>query len=130
MFPDGTLEGIKVLAIDDHDDSREMLITLLVAHGAIARGAGSVSAALALLPAFHADVIVEDLGLPGEDGYALLSCLRRSPDAVIARTPVIAVSGNASIADRTQSAGAGFAGRISKPIDPPALIAGIVGVVR
>jgi len=49
---------------------------------------------------------------------------------VIARTPVIAVGGDASIADRAQSASAGFAGHISKPIDPPALIAGIVGVVR
>jgi PAS domain S-box-containing protein len=129
-FPDGTLEGKRVLVVDDHEDSREMLITLLVTHGAVARGVGSVGAAIALLPAFHADVIIADVGMPGEDGYALLSRVRQSPDAAMARTPVIAVTGYASTEDRAQSAAAGFAGHISKPVDPAALIAGIVGVVR
>jgi hypothetical protein len=125
-----TLEGTRVLAVDDHDDSRDMLVTLLAAHGAVVRGVRSVPEALAAVQAFRADVIVADLGMPGEDGYTLLARLRRSPDAATARTPVIALTGFAAVEDRAQTAAAGFAGHIAKPIEGPELIAGILEVLR
>ena len=67
-----------MVVVDDHGDSREMLVTLLMAHGAVARGVASVPAALALLPTFRADVIMADLGMPGEDGCAAVE-VRRWP---------------------------------------------------
>ena len=92
--------------------------------------AASVTDALAVQNTFRPDLIIADLGMPGADGFSLLARLRTSPDEAIARTPVIAVTGYATVEDRAQTAAAGFAGHIAKPIDASELIAGILGVLR
>jgi CheY-like chemotaxis protein len=71
-----SLEGLRVLLVEDYDDSRELLSVLLLCQGADVIAVPTAAEALALYEALPYDVIVSDLNLPGEDGCALLDAVR------------------------------------------------------
>src|SRR4030095_8913931 len=76
--PDGypSLGGLRVLAVDDEPDTCELLRTLLARSGAEVRTAASAAEALATLEGWTPDILVSDIGMPGEDGYTLLRKIR------------------------------------------------------
>lgn len=117
------LAGIRILAVDDDADSRELiLLTVRAAEGEV-MAVSSAASALDAIVSFKPHVIVADLAMPGMDGYGLLRELgRRQPDGV---PPVIAMSAYVSPVDVERSKRAGFARHLGKPADYQRLVATI-----
>ena len=124
------LHGLKVLVVDDEPDARELMATMISGCGCVVHGAASAREALALVRALHPDVIVSDIGMPGEDGYELMRQLRRLPPEEGGRTPAAAVTAYARPADRRQALRAGFEMHLPKPVDPADLLATLATLAR
>jgi signal transduction histidine kinase/CheY-like chemotaxis protein len=114
------LQGIRVLLVDDEHIARELLRELLVEHGASVQTASSVTEAMAAIERSVPDVIVSDLGMPGEDGYSLLRRVRALPGGD--RPHVIALTAYAGAEERDRTREAGFDAHTVKPIDLDALL--------
>jgi PAS domain S-box-containing protein len=113
------LGGMRILAVDDEADILAFLETILTGAGATVATAASAGEALARLDVGRPDVIVSDLAMPDRDGFAFLRTLRAGG----ATMPVIALTALASAADRQRAVAAGFDLYLTKPIDPPMLVA-------
>jgi CheY-like chemotaxis protein len=111
---------MRVLIVEDHRDTARTLELLLRFCGHEVRvehdGAAGVAAALA----FHPEVVLCDIGLPGLDGYGVAGALKSDPDARAAY--LIAVSGYGREEDRRRGAASGFDLHLTKPVDPTELI--------
>ncbi|HVR61940.1 MAG TPA: response regulator, partial [Polyangia bacterium] len=116
------LEGTKVLVIDDDADSRELVIQILTDAGARVLAADSTAQGLALARAQRPDVLLSDIGLPGDDGLSLIRQLRCLPGAEGGLTPAVALTGYSRAQDRTEALMAGFDMHLSKPADPGELV--------
>jgi CheY-like chemotaxis protein/nitrogen-specific signal transduction histidine kinase len=124
-----TLAGVRVLVVDDDPDSNEVVQALLTSHGADVRKAGSAQEALALLLDWRPDVILSDLHMPGDDGYALVSRLRQRGDRA-AQIPAIALTAFAGPGDHERALAAGFDAHFSKPPHTLELVAAISAAAR
>jgi signal transduction histidine kinase/HAMP domain-containing protein/ActR/RegA family two-component response regulator len=118
------IAGLNVLVVDDEQDSRDALALLLTAARVDVVTVESVAAALRHIDASgrHPDIVLTDIGMPEEDGYALLSSLRNANHPTLRRVPVIAVTAYASPADRQRMIDAGFDEHVSKPVDMVSLV--------
>lgn len=121
-----SLDGVRVLVVENEADSRDLIVEMLDRCGAEARAAASCEEALAAvrdMAAAHAlpHVILSDLGMPKEDGFALIRKVRMLPPEAGGRIPAIAVTGYANPDDRRRALAAGFHGHLPKPIDALAL---------
>jgi PAS domain S-box-containing protein len=117
------LDGLCVLIVDDEADARDLLSDLLTAHGARAVTAGSAAEALALLDTVRPDLLLSDIGMPGEDGYQLMARLRARGPERGGRTPAVALTAYAHAEDRLRALRAGFQQHVAKPINTEELIA-------
>jgi CheY-like chemotaxis protein len=124
------LRGLKVLIVDDEDDTRELVATTFSGCGCVVQGASSAREALEAVRAFHPDVIVSDIGMPGEDGYELVRRLRRLPPEEGGRTPAAALTAYARAEDRRQALRAGFEMHLPKPVEPAELLAAVATLAR
>ncbi len=113
--------GLRLLIVDDCDDSLDMLRFMLEAEGYEVTTASSVAVALERAQAQPPHAIVSDIGMPLHDGYELVRRVREMP--AFAQTPVVALTGYASHVERETAVEAGFTAHIAKPVDPDALIA-------
>ncbi|MBE9020334.1 response regulator, partial [Chroococcidiopsidales cyanobacterium LEGE 13417] len=129
LTPPLPLNNLRVLVVDDEPDSCEVIAVILQTSGAKTYTAGSVQAALQALEAFQPDLLVSDIGMPGEDGYALIRQLRTKTTAH-RQIPAIAMTGFARLEDRTQAIAAGFQRHLPKPIDPDTLIAVVTDLIQ
>jgi signal transduction histidine kinase/ActR/RegA family two-component response regulator len=118
--PADILRGVNVVVIDDDPDTRELLESVLEMAGADVRAAQSAAEALALCRVAPPDVLISDIGMPGRDGYSLMTELRAS--ATLMPRIAVAVSAYAAERDREQSMTAGFQEHFAKPIDLVALV--------
>lgn len=116
------LDGLHVLAVEDDPDGREVLALLLRAAGADVLAVGSVREALQALDAARPDVVVTDIGLPEEDGYALIRQLRARESGRESTIPVVALTGFVRPEDRDRITAAGFQAYIRKPIEPDEIL--------
>jgi PAS domain S-box-containing protein len=116
------LDRLSVLVVDDHRDSRELISVSLQRYGAAVTTADSARAALEVLQESSVDVIVSDIGMPGEDGLSLIRKVRALGETPAARIPAIALSGYAMDTDRLKAEAAGFQLHVAKPIDPETLV--------
>jgi two-component system, sensor histidine kinase len=117
MAPDGAR---RVLVIDDHDDSSDLVREVLVQAGHDVTVAGSGEAGLAALLSDAFDVAFVDVGLPGLDGYEIA---RRARARLGAQTPIlVATTGFARRQDREAAEQAGFDLHLAKPVDLGALL--------
>lgn len=123
------LAGVRVLAVDDEPDWRELLGHILDAAGSDARIAGSAGEALEIFEAWRPDVVLTDIAMPGTDGYGLLAAIRNRGGAARA-VPVVAMTAHAGSPERTRTARAGFAEHLAKPIPPHDLIEAVRRVVE
>lgn len=120
-----SLTGIKVLVVDDNEDSRDILGAILEGEGAQVVSAESVDQSLDILMVQPVDVVLTDIGMPDKDGYALMREIQswRNQRTV---PPVVALTAFARSEDRTRALVAGFQHHLPKPVEPAELIA-IVG---
>ena len=114
------LDGVAILVVDDDPDTCDALKSLLGALGANVTTATSVRAALAIYENAHPDVIVSDIGMPVEDGYALARELRTRERGAgtESRTPLVALTAYGRVEDKVQILTAGFDSHAIKPVDP------------
>lgn len=120
--PDASMAALDVLVVEDEEDSREALRMTLERAGAHVRVASSAQAALVAYDDRPPDVLVSDIGMPGEDGYALIRAIRAREDGTTRRTRAIAITGFASRLDHETALRAGFDDHLEQPVEPAALV--------
>jgi signal transduction histidine kinase len=125
-----TLNGVRVLVVDDESDAREVVALILRQRGAEVETASSAQEALQILGKELPHVVVADIEMPGEDGYSLLRKLRQLPSPRGARTPAIALTAYASEQDRAKVLQAGFDLHVPKPLQPAEFITAIASLAR
>ena len=119
----GLLDGLTVLVVDDEEDARELLAALLEISGAVVQMAHSVADARALLVTSSFDVIVSDIGMPGEDGYSFLKTLREDERLRgQPHVPAVALTAYSQKADRDRAVASGFDVHMAKPVDRSRLL--------
>jgi signal transduction histidine kinase/DNA-binding response OmpR family regulator len=120
------LADLRILVVDDDPDACEMAAATLRRAGADVLTATSATAALALLDSFRPRVLISDIAMPGQDGYALIRAVRarRSANGQ-ANLPAIALTAYARDDDRDLALAAGFDAHLGKPFDPTALVSRI-----
>ncbi|HYH44585.1 MAG TPA: response regulator, partial [Thermoanaerobaculia bacterium] len=124
------LAGLRVLVVDDEPDTLEMLDLVLSGYGAEVLTADGCSAALSHLATDGADVLVSDIGMPGEDGFALIRRVRSLGPVQGGSIPAVALTAYARNEDRIRALAAGFQAHVTKPVDPPRLAEIIAAVAR
>ncbi len=125
-----SLEGIRVLIVDDEADTRDLLRTLLERCGAAVDVVSSAKEALSALRARLPDVLVSDVGMPGENGYDLIRKVRALDAGQGGAVPAIALTAYAGPADRRSAFLNGFHAHMAKPVEPDELLALIRRLAR
>jgi CheY-like chemotaxis protein len=115
-----SLEGVRVLLVDDDEDTRELFAMVLMDAGAEVRSVANREEAMRAASQWPPSVVVSDLRMPGTDGCALLRELRSMHQ--MTQVPAIAVSGMSAPTDREVALAAGFHEHVVKPLDPDALV--------
>jgi hypothetical protein len=118
-----TLDNLQILVVDDDTDTRDFLSTVLKQHGAEVTPVASVIEALQALQQLKPDVLISDIGMPGEDGYGLIRKLRALEAERGGKIPAIALTAYASGEERMRALSAGFQIHLPKPVEPAELIA-------
>jgi CheY-like chemotaxis protein len=116
------LAGLSVLVVEDEEDTRELLVTALEQCGARVVAVSSVGDALLRMDVAPPDVLVSDLAMPDEDGYALIRQVRSRGAARGGEVPAAALTAYARAEDRVRALAAGFQMHLPKPIDPTDLV--------
>jgi signal transduction histidine kinase/CheY-like chemotaxis protein len=116
------LNGLGVLLVEDDEGSSEAVTMLLARAGATVRTAASVRAAMAVLRDWRPAVVVSDIGLPLEDGYALIRNLRALADSGLDPIPAIAMTAYAHAEERARVLAEGFDAHLAKPVDGAVLL--------
>jgi len=111
------LDGVRVMVVDDEADTRDLLSFSLRNYGAEVRALGSASEALAAIQQDKPDVLVSDIGLPGDDGYALIRKVRALDEESGGRVPAAALTAYAKDEDRHRAIAAGFQAHVTKPVE-------------
>ena len=116
------IKGMKILLVEDDKDSREMLEMVLALYGVDVESAESAREAYEKIRAAPPEVLVSDIGLPGEDGYDLIRKVRILPSKAGGDVPAIALTGYVSVQDRNLALDAGFQDHVPKPVNPNLLL--------
>ena len=124
------LEGVRVLAVDDEADARYLVKRILTACGAIVECAASADEALDSLRKARPDVLITDIGMPGEDGYSLIRRVRQLPPEEGGDVPALALTAFARSEDRRRAVLSGFHMHIAKPVEPSELVAMVANLAK
>jgi PAS domain S-box-containing protein len=133
------LAGVRVLLVEDDDDSRNLLSLILSRYGAEVISTASSVEALDWFMQKTPDVIISDIGMAEEDGYELIRKLRMlpvqgsllpgSPDSLPGLIPAIALTGYATLRDRDRALAAGYQLHLAKPVEPDELVIAIRNLI-
>lgn len=118
------LTGLSVLVVEDNDDSRKLLQTILTRSGAAVEVAESAATALRILAGDWPDIVISDIEMPGEDGYSLIRKIRLQEQPT-RHVPAIALTAYSRSVDRIRALAAGFQTHMSKPVEPAELVAAV-----
>ena len=130
VLPQASLADVHVLVVDDEPDARELVKRMLEMAGAQVSIAGSASEAIKHLLTSRPDVLVCDIGMPGEDGYSLIRQLRLLEEDQQNPLPAVALTAYARSEDRTKSIRSGFQDHLAKPVEPAELLAVVSSLAR
>jgi signal transduction histidine kinase/ActR/RegA family two-component response regulator len=123
-FP--SLNGLRILVVDDNIDTLGLISFILEQCQAQVTTVTSASEALAALSQFKPNVLISDIGMPGEDGYSLIQRIRVLPAELGGQIPAAALTAFAGESERNRALTAGFQIHISKPVEPAELVAAVV----
>ena len=115
----GSLQGVRVMLVDDEIDGRTLLAEILGAHGAEVRTCESAAEARAALVAERPHLIISDIGMPRESGLDLMRSIRAMD---VGRVPAIALTGYDQDSLRIEALEAGYDRHVAKPVDPRELV--------
>jgi CheY-like chemotaxis protein len=115
------LEGLKVLVVDDDEDTVDLFAVALATCGAAVTTATTAVIALRLANEIRPDVILSDIAMPDGDGYWLLDQIRRLPDEIARRVPIVAATAFGQDHSRARALAVGFKDHLQKPVDPDVL---------
>ena len=124
------LAGIRALIVDDEADARDVMGFVLQSRGVEVSTARSAGEALYLFGRERFDVLLADIGMPEQDGYALIRAIRSLTDDRGGQVPAIAVTAYASLREREQALDAGFDWHVPKPVDPEQLFITVATAIR
>jgi PAS domain S-box-containing protein len=122
------LDGVRVLAVDDEPDARDLMQRVLAEHGATVITAGSGEEALRILETVPFDVLLSDIGMPGIDGYQLMRRIRAT-ERKEQHLPALALTAFARPEDRKKVILSGYQSHLAKPFDLAELVIVIAGLV-
>jgi PAS domain S-box-containing protein len=130
LVPHGlTLRGRRVLAVDDDASTQELVATMLLMYGVSVRTAGRASDAIQILSDWRPDVLLTDIAMPGEDGYALMRRVRALPSS-LGNIPAVALTAFTDPQSVQSAFAAGFDAHLGKPLEPHVLADAITKVLR
>jgi len=124
----GLLSGVSILVVDDELDARELVAEAFKSAGAVVFMAASARDALDVIAAARPNVLVSDIGMPHEDGYALMRRVRELPAEQGGEIPALALTAYARTADAERAFDAGYQRHIAKPVDPLLLVQLVAGL--
>lgn len=124
------LEAKHILIVDDEADTRDFLSFALQQYGAVIQVANSATKALELLDNFHPDVLISDVGMPDQDGYALIRQIRALEARLGGRIPAIALTAYTQESDRRLAISAGFQQHLTKPVEINELVDAIAHLLN
>ena len=119
------LDGLRVLAVDNDSDARDLIKTILTQYGAVVETAGSTTQALTFFERpdeWQPELLISDIEMPEADGYQLIRKLREMESRRGRRAPAIALTAYARTEDRLRSLSAGFDMHVTKPVEPLELL--------
>jgi PAS domain S-box-containing protein len=128
--PPDRLDGLRILAVDDEADTRELLKQGLEYCGAEVKVVGSAAEAIEALMSSVPDILISDIGMPGTDGYELIKQVRGLPPDRGAKVAAIALTAYTRIEDRLQALRAGYDMHVPKPVELAELCAVAASVAR
>ncbi|AKG20413.1 PAS domain-containing protein [Calothrix sp. 336/3] len=124
------LTGVRVLAVDDEADARELLAMVLTTYGAEVLTVTSATEVLTALVSFQPDLLVSDIGMPDVDGYSLIKKIRALSPEQGGQIPAIALTAYAREEDHQRALSSGFQQQVTKPLEPEQLVQVVVTLVR
>jgi two-component system, chemotaxis family, CheB/CheR fusion protein len=122
--------NLRVLVVDDDAGTRDALLALFEAAGAVARGADSAVQGLAAVEDFRPAVVLCDIAMPGEDGYSFIRRMRALGPGRGGLIPALALTALAGEEDRQRALSAGFQMHVAKPVDIRRLTEAVAEVSR
>jgi PAS domain S-box-containing protein len=128
VCPDN-LDGLKVLVVDDELDTLELIKISLMQCGAEIMTAQSVADALTLMGGALPDVIISDIGMPGEDGFEFIRKVRLLPPKLGGKIPAVALTAYARAEDRLRVLRSGYQMHVAKPVELAELVAIVANLV-
>ncbi len=133
--PEGDFErpsallALSVLVVDDDEDARQLVQAVLEECGSKVTAVDNVDSALEVLSRGATDVLVSDIGMPGQDGYDLIRRVRALPGDA-ASLPAAALTAYARAEDRHRALNAGYSKHLAKPVEPSELVAVVAELAR
>jgi CheY-like chemotaxis protein len=124
-----TLRGRRVLAVDDDESTQELVATMLLMYGVSVRTAGHAAQAMEILAEWRPDVLLTDIAMPGEDGYALMRRVRAMPPP-LGTIPAVALTAYTDAQSTLNAFSAGFDAHLGKPLEPHVLADALSKVMR
>lgn len=116
------LANMRILVVDDEADARRLLTTIIERCGAEVLAVASTDEAVKALDSFKPDVLLSDIGMPGEDGFSLIRKVRSLSPEQGGKIPAIALTAYAREEDRMRALMEGYHVHIAKPVNPAELI--------
>jgi PAS domain S-box-containing protein len=117
-----SLEGVRVLLVDDLAEARELIAFALASHGAEVKTAASAAEGLATLSDWRPDVILSDIAMPGEDGYAFIRKVRQLDEERGGMIPAASLTAYVGATEHLKSIESGYQAYITKPVEWAELI--------
>ena len=118
-----------MLAVDDDESTRDLVATMLVMYGVSVRTAARTNQALQIVSEWNPDVLLADIAMPGEDGYALIRHVRALPPPIGA-IPAVALTGFTDPQSVQRAFASGFDAHLGKPLEPHVLADALIKVLR
>ena len=124
-----SLEGLRILLVEDETDALDLISVELAQHGARVTGAANAEEALQALEDAEFDLMISDIGMPNTDGYELIRQIRGQENSRHQRIPAVALTAYARVQDRMRAIMAGFSTHVAKPVEANELITVVASLV-